>query len=235
MQITFYRHGHANNSSSSHSVVFLPDKESQVVFSNRIDDTIDWNWDSNAGATTPTTKAMYVLWCLKNQMFGYDDSQRKKTKEKTAKWLHTTFSKFITEKDAEIIANLDQKPDDDGDYLYPSGFGGYMSIGVDHQSVITFPNERQTGLININFVEELLEELVKPEYGIQCGNDNGDDYHVVNSDLYKNYMNDIFDFMKNTYGEDKEYLAVKDPGTKEWILSSNQGLMRIRFSADEIL
>lgn len=215
MEITFYRQGHANNSSSSHSLIFAPG------LNGKSDEDREFGWQ-NFTAADKSSKLNYILICLfrtwddlsnirsdnwSNKLgFSYDDLLTMKYLF-FEKWFLKNFSDL--ELDLNIIKN------------------GY----VDHQSIFTFPLYRDATNINIELAREIINELINNDYLILGGNDNDGEIHNL-KDCDTNSKLDFKNFWFSAMERDvKSLLSAYDSLTEEYIISdkSSGSLIKIKF------
>lgn len=157
MKITFYREGHANNSSSSHSLIFT-ENYNQI----NSDETCEFGW-SYFTCGSVEGKKNYILACLRTSFerniklqYNYCDDIEYEDMDVFrdmifVKWVNKHFNEF----------DFDVKNQKD--------------TYVDHQSVFYFPTYRDISKgINKEFAKDLIKEILKPQYIFLGGNDNDD-------------------------------------------------------------
>lgn len=222
MLITFDRKGYANNSSSSHSIIFSPS-----ISKSHSDDynANSFQWD-NFTITSREGKEAYLLtqWLM---------SVYERHSENPSKKIRTLFDELKNNpKTNEIFLHIEDyyytvesEDDDKKDRKWYSS-----DISVDHQSVITWPKNLITNEYDIDFFLEFCKEILEKEYVILGGNDNSDDHPLkpeedVNDDYDFDKKKDVLkrnfiDFY-NSLIESGELFSIKDKKTNEWIISSN--------------
>jgi len=205
MKITFWREGSANNSSSSHSIIFTK-KELRTT------ETSDFGWDffTAADATSKLNYAVISLlsdWNMDNPI----SHCKNISYEEIDEFLHAQFKQWFLENFSEFHIGY-----------WNEIFDGY----VDHQSTFTFPRYRDLSKgINVEFAKAWINELLRDEYKVLGGNDNIDKVHPNKFD------GEINDFIRcyNMFREsDPDSIAVFDELTGEWVISSNSGLFKIK-------
>lgn len=207
IKITFYRPGPANNSSSSHGIIFT--KKDLPT-----DEYVEFGW-SYFTASDERSKKNYALICL------YDTWRR----HNNLGWEHANISyddlkRFYREQFVKWLP-LKLRPD-----YWEDIFDGY----VDHQSLFVFPVYRDVSKgINIEFAIDWINELLSPEYVILGGNDNDGDEHPFSIHDFPALVN-----LSMVYRELCEAsitnIAVKDEMTGEWVISkSGGGILKFKF------
>jgi hypothetical protein len=212
MKITFFRKGHANNSSSSHSLIFSNDSKS---FRNTKSSEFGWDYFT---ASSLEAKKNYIYCCLE-QSFGrsvnisssynkdidYGEVERFR-QNCFLTWLNVHFSEFEFECPEE-------------------------NSYVDHQSVFYFPTYRdKTKGINKQLAKSVIKEFLRPEYVVLGGNDNDDRSHPLadSSDTDIQFIK----FWKFCVDAPELNKAEYDDKTEEFVVSlggRNGSLMKIKF------
>lgn len=218
MKITFYRKGYANNSSSSHSLIFTGDKG---LSSSNANGEYGWNYFTCADKRS---KINYMLITLFNNFSRYSPESKgyitwEDIKELTAlafiKFVRTNFP--ILEKELAI--------------------GNWREGYVDHQSLIGLPiyrnkDEWNQKIINVEFCNALINEIVNKDYAILGGNDNGGDSHPDKNCHIAN--EDTDEMIRFLYGITDQYhcpLCERDNKTGEFVLSKFSGdIMKVKFN-----
>lgn len=205
MKITFWREGSANNSSSSHSIIFS-NKELRTTESSEF----GWHFFTAADKESKLNYAVTSLlanWLADNSIYGcknisYSDiDEFRQTQFK--RWFSENFSEFSIDYWNEI-------------------FDGY----VDHQSTFTFPRYRDLGKgINAEFAKAWINELLRDEYKVLGGNDNTDKAHP---NKFDGEINDFIRCYDMFCESDNDTIAVFDELTDEWVISSKSGLFKIK-------
>lgn len=219
MKITFYRKGFANNSSSSHSLIFT-NKELDN------DEEFEFGWQ-HFTASSKDAKINYLLICLSNQ-------------------IERVFQRSY---EKEFSDGLEQIPIIDKDYEnpfhpykvsehyvkewfkhnLPEYYEQYLELKkttsyVDHQSCLWFPVQRNKSAVNVEFFKDFLSYFVKKNFVVLGGNDNdeygspdrGDDLEDAET-VFKNIWWNIKDISHEMCP-----IAVKDEVTTEWIISNKK-------------
>lgn len=235
MKIKFIRDGFANNSSSSHSLIY-----SRKNFSKMKDDTSDYFGWENFSLVSKESKEEYLFLLLIENFNIYNkcDSIFYKSKRKIGNksdWhclpiFHKTGKKFVLNlnrmETQEYIAKvLKEEFKEFGfdkifsqyDYLMEKNCENYEPI--DHQSVIRFPKD-STGKIHVRFAKDLISYIIHNEFAILGGNDNDcddneyseyDDGHALINILAKSKYDKmviVYDFENGDY-----VLQNQDKGT----------------------
>lgn len=223
MKITFYRQGYANNSSSSHSLIFTREDESK-----RSDESYEFGW-RHFTCSAREDKLNYLYICLHESwfsLFRYQniadnviDNNLKEDYEDIS-WnlfIHKYFPIFYETKKYIKFHYEEER------YSY-----------VDHQSVFTFPCYRDVDKgINIEFANDFINEVVNKNYVILGGNDNEED----NGHKLKYLDTSEHDDVKLLYRclaehSPKDIICVKDDKTGEYVISllKNGNLMKVKFN-----
>jgi len=209
MQITFWREGNANNSSSSHSIIFAKDN-------NLVSDEHSQFGCEYFTAADKQSKLNYALICLYSTWRRFNDmgwNHANINPEDLKHFYQDQFRKWLPKQ------------------LHPSRWVDVFEGFVDHQSNFTFPSYRDVGRgVNIDFAIEWITELMKDEYVILGGNDNNDGEHQskeLSSGTTDLIM--VYNQLCGSYGLNN--IAVKDELTKEWLISlEHGGLIKFKFS-----
>lgn len=214
MKITFFRKGFANNSSSSHSIIFTKDD-----LSGFDSDTTDFG-RYDFVASLPQTKYTYFLICLYNSWICQSGLESESDMVDTGelsecyvrlfcKWLvdnEIGGKKNLTEKDVQTISNL------------------VLGGSVDHESMFYFPLDRQGHKsLNVEFIKFFFKEVCRPEYVILGGSDGS----VHELQKHDTTDNDAEAVIKILYEQFRSYgsidtICVYDSKTKEFVISSNE-------------
>lgn len=205
MKITFWREGSANNSSSSHSIIFS-NKELRTT------ETSDFGWDfftvaDEAAKLNYAVISLYSEWYTDNHISGCKNISSEEIdyfrREKFKQWFRSYFPKFEIEYWHEI-------------------FGGY----VDHQSSFIFPRYRDLSKgINVQFANAWISELLKPEYKVLGGNDNTEGVH---SNRFDGEINDFIKCYDMFCEANRDVITVFDETTSEWVISTDRGLFKFK-------
>lgn len=210
MKITFYRQGHANNSSSSHSLIFTSKHQNIST-----DEEQEFGWHYFTCGTVDGKKN-YLLSCLR-------DSFRRSLKF-SYNYLsdvdHSLFTKF--EKDV-FNTWVDE-------YFSEFEFNTKLDTYVDHQSVFMFPTYRDASKgINKEFAKDLIRKLLEPGFVFLGGNDNDDRSHSLVDLHEENEFVNIWRTFKDAYTLSMVEFDVK---TGEYVFSAggNVGsLLKLKF------
>lgn len=153
MALLNLRMGFATNSSSSHSIVILADKNAQ--YSSDEYHRFEWN---TFIAADETSKRNYLAACVATALYGdghLSDYQRALM--------------------AHALVGSDEKP------VKSTDENGYVSVdapSVDHQSVLALPFTRESfenhDSLSEEFLDDLLAFMLRKDVVILGGNDNGD-------------------------------------------------------------
>jgi hypothetical protein len=224
MKITFLRHGHSNNSSSSHSLIFtrkeLPDS----------DESTDFGWQYFT-CSSREAKLNYILTCLRDCFARkiqfpclynlYDRSNKR-------------WSRAIESAESAIKKIKEDLFED-----YVAAYFGFSDFDVsgyvDHESVINFPLDRGGNKIHHEFARDFINEFVNGNWYVFGGNDNSDEGHPEPPT-----SNDASDFEEfktlwSFLSDSGDHLCVKDPLTGEYVLSNTRGgtyngsILKIKF------
>jgi organic radical activating enzyme len=230
------RYGHANNSSSSHSIVFLGDKKV-------IDDYNEgeFGWDEftlssrKAKEEYMFVQLMYSLPSVTKYSYGVivektiteesnryssEYQQRPEVRMYQARVMLKEFSDVFTEINLEEYA---QKFVDNDDYGI-----------VDHQSVNGFAVDIN-GALHYSFVRKILKTIFENNFVILGGNDNSDNnhphkgHHIENS-FSKKIMN-VFNLISGNSTE--SIICVEDEVNGDFILRNKYRGDKIRFSFEK--
>lgn len=212
MLITFNREGYANNSSSSHSIIF-----SQQLSKTHTDDyeANSFQWD-NFTLTSRYAKESYLLtqW-LMNVYDRHADTHVKKI-------IVLLNELKNNERTNNIFQNIDRYYesiyDEDNNEDNLNWYSSNMS--VDHQSVITWPINVLTQEYDVEFFLDFSEEILEKEYVILGGNDNSNDHPLKPGEGAVILKENFIEFYESLVEAGTLY-SIKDKKTNEWILSSS--------------
>jgi MoaA/NifB/PqqE/SkfB family radical SAM enzyme len=200
MKIFNVRLGLANNSSSTHSIVFLkePGQDKDAYGS-------DFGWDFFTAASEDAKKDYLALTL-------YYNLQRMCSNEMAAtivrEWVGTSF------------------PLETESWDGTKGPDGY----IDHQSIMTFPNEWDGKGIDKRFVDEFKKYLLLPNVAVLGGNDNTEESHPLLRGATKWATDLPLDDCCGNGASD--YVARKDPNHDYWVLFNRKFGTKVRFSFD---
>lgn len=211
MKITFLRHGHSNNSSSSHSLIFTR----QELPSS--DESSEFGWQSFT-CSSKQDKLNYLLTCLYEKfssqlnfpgLYEIDDY-------KNSEW-HS-----YVESSKEALNNLENLMFKTWVKIY-LGFEDFNVSGyVDHQSRISFPYDRGGKKIHHEFAKDFINEFVQSgNWYVFGGNDNEDCSDPPTNDEKSDHedFRAVWKFLTDT----GDIMCVKDPLTSEYVLSNMEG------------
>lgn len=207
MKITFWREGSANNSSSSHSIIFTK-KELGTT------ETSEFGWDFFTAADKESKLnyaviSLYSDWHTDNSIYGCKNISYSDIDE----FRQTQFKRWFSDNFVKFHVEIDNWNDI---------FDGY----VDHQSAFTFPRYRDLSKgINTEFAKAWINELLKDEYKVLGGNDNTDEVHP---NKFDGEINDFIRCYDMFCESDRDTIAVFDESTDEWVISSKSGLFKIK-------
>lgn len=215
MKITFLRRGHANNSSSSHSLIFVDDI-SQI----RNNATTEFGW-SLFTCSSVDAKKNYLLACLKrsyematNITCNYCDDIKYDSLQKMK---DTLFAEWVTLHFSDVKFDLSV----------------ISEVTVDHQSQFIFPlyRNKQRG-INKELARTVIEEVVENNYVLLGGNDNSGDVHPL-KDLDRPANEDFHTFWVFCKDVSPSHMAEYDNKTGEFVVAGDnymgRSLMKVRF------
>lgn len=251
MKIKQIRQGFANNSSSSHSIIWVKDIDS--VSSDDYNCDYGFGWDAFTAADE-YSKEKYLFSSLianfnerliaSKQFYGKrsigninDAGLQFPFVIKNGKKFQLHFGWY---RDSENRFNAVVKP-----YLYQfkdsfSNFDSFLnqcetdadSFSVDHQSLLCFPIDSKTGFIHIDFAKEFIKFIVKENFVILGGNDNGGDDHHYSS---YNDGHKLLSFISNITDNGNNMVVVRDDANEDYVLQlkSRGTVFRVSFSNDE--
>lgn len=212
MNITFLRNCFANNSSSSHSLIFSPNVEDDLCCSG-----FDFGWDDFALASK-NAKLKYMLAALWDTWGQYNRFNNTiiDTSE-TNKFSRIEFKKFIVNNFSDTFPRKMINACTSQEYY-----------GIDHQSQITFPLHRDYGyrangkFFNLNFAKDFINFIVNNPFVILGGNDNDGGNPKKSSDIGEfNDIKTLWDFLQDR--GDYSCVTEKDELTGEYIISRIEG------------
>lgn len=211
-KITFHRKGHANNSSSSHSLIFMSDPSK--VSCDGTDGEYGWQFFTLASEEEKKRYAMVALRDSYQSLFRFhtpaanywDEDFSKVITVRFFKWVKKHLSEFFTQEELD-------------DYQYEeTGNGGYHGIGyIDHQSRFTFPCHRDISKgIHEGFASAWLKEFLKPNYIVLGGNDNtSHDHSLLEHDEGADKL--LYDMLCER--DSQSILCTNDEKTGEFVIS----------------
>ena len=223
MKINFFRNGFANNSSSTHSIIFTSDVGKDV-------DTEDYGW-GNFLCSSKKTKASYMLCMLKQQL-----------EECTDQSLHCAISEFLS---GEALGKIFH--DDDNILVTGEEYNDILEYvketlpyyEIDHQSVFFFPHDHsdvfydeerrvKKSCINMDFFYDFCKHIIFNSFVIVGGNDNDDEGNpsFPSIDNTPESFNRLLMFMQST-----ELSCIKD--NDNWVIYDKYKGSEFCFSFNE--
>lgn len=211
MNITFYRKGFANNSSSSHSLIFTKED-----LSRKTDEDAEFGWDYFTCADKEA-KENYLLICLRESWKGWanirsdglDYKEMERFKDNQFEmWLGAMIPELLNA-NTRLLNRFNH---------------------VDHQSIFTFPCYRDLRGINVDFARAIINEITSKNYAFLGGNDNDDNEHS-----FKHLDTDKNKAVKTLWRHLRELdprslLCERDEKTGEFIVSRRDGdIMKVNF------
>ena len=219
IRINFWRQGHANNSSSDHSLIWTP-----KVGTLEDSGTSEFGW-SDFVCSSRGSKIRYMLCCLYSSyrdVTGIEAYGGIIDAGHVESFILDHFRKWAC-KNFPVLGTT-----------RINNFSNHMGQGyVDHQSVITFPCHRDvSNHLNLGFAQDFITEIVDGDYAILGGNDNEDDPHPLAGldDKDGNLLSKVHHLLKQG-GRPKEILCEKDGKIGDYVLSSRSrgDIMRVTF------
>lgn len=166
--ITYSRLGFANNSSSSHSIIFVGDKK--IANDYCAGDGFGWDFFTASDRESKERYMFQLLIYTAERIFPHESSsllewQLREEMQRLCviKFIETNKSKLTAFQHLDTFLE-EYKKDEFGDY-------------IDHESVIPLPRTRAGNKIDVMFFNDLCTELFKDGYVILGGNDNADEEH----------------------------------------------------------
>ncbi len=216
VKISFFREGHANNSSSTHNLIWTSKAKE---FEDTNDEDFGWNHftcSSRKSKMLYITACLYSSYCSATKINTYDSIIES---EELDSFILAQFRKWVKEhipmlKGTSISFN-------------PSN--NY----VDHQSYICFPYYRKARqYINVEFARDFVKEMVDGDYVILGGNDNGESEHPLLGldEKESNALSMVYRMITDV--GDGTVFCVKDHKIGDYVMSSNTGtgnVMRVSF------
>lgn len=219
VEITFFRRGHANNSSSTHSLIFA--SEDNILSDDNHGDYYGWE---QFVISSPQKKFEYFI------LAAYYAFQKTVAVECSDWWMtyKNDFDAYLFEGFVHMLYKTNPPWD-------VSKIGELIAEGsIDHQSVMAFPTYRNPlrGL-NREFLKAWMREICENNYMILGGNDNSDDEEQnLNRDRdlsgEKNDFKRLYKFLCDKPLPMCEF----DVKTGEYVLSCQHegSLMKLKFS-----
>lgn len=250
MYIKSIRYGFANNSSSSHSIVFLGNHKAH----DNIDEDFGWDFFTACSKEskikycfstllsqnkvvsyipkTPLTEK--IGWLnpfeaddiLKNKKLTWKDLEKEEYKDKIdfARGISEGMKwEIIKEKFSSLFGEKTINDWKNGEYSIPY---------IDHQSVIALPRNPD-GSVHIEFAKNLFSVLINENFAILGGNDNSDHGHELSSMNTYSDNSIIIKTMKilNMIGtENSGPICIYDEKSEDFIIQDNSSGNKIRLS-----
>lgn len=251
MKIKNIRYGHANNSSSTHSIVFLGDNHTKAQDDS---DGHDYGWD-HFTLSSRKAKEAYLLIVLFNNIsgseinratslrtivektkkyknYGYADKTETLAWEKQLETKHREFEakdstvthahcvKLLKENfsDVFIKTNLEEELEE------------ILKGHIDHQSYIDLPFDKFKQ-INFDFVKQIFNLILKNNFAIFGGNDNGGDLedHPYHGLIKKSKVSIQVEKIMNLIGYGGN-VFVYDDLNNDFVVQSKTSGNKVRFS-----
>lgn len=210
MKITFLRHGHSNNSSSSHSLIFTR----QELPSS--DESSEFGWQSFT-CSNKQDKLNYLLTCLCEKfshgisfpnLYNIDDYE------------NDDWHAYIGSA-REVLGGVEKGLFQNWVKIY-LGYENFDVSGyVDHQSRISFPSDRGGEKIHLEFAKSFINEFISGNWYVFGGNDNEDRRDPPINDEKSDHedFRAVWKFLTDT----GDIMCVKDQLTNEYVLSNMDG------------
>lgn len=207
MKTTFLRIGHANNSSSSHSVIFVNDSLKNKIHDN-YDDDFQFGWETFT-LSSREAKARYCFMALLD-FWGrykgnnhYEREQFNKSfnalKSRVKRWM-PVFNEWID------------------DWSIDEVYDGY----IDHQSLFTFPTYRDPSKgLHKEFAKDWCYSIINKNFVVLGGNDNGGEHDLASSGDNGKI---VFDQLVEV-GELP--MCEYDDTTHEYVISTNGRMLKV--------
>lgn len=223
MRITFLRHGHSNNSSSSHSLIFT---RGAMPYSN---ESTEFGWNSFT-CSDKNDKLNYLLICLYGNFKRLMDFPHlyKITDYNNKEW--SGILDEVREKLGEIEFGLFK----DWARIYLGQTVFDISGYVDHQSAIFFPLDRSGEKIHHEFAKDFIREFVNNNWYVFGGNDN-DEYQLSPPTEDEKSDCEQFRIVWSFLTDTRDIICVKDSLTGEYVLSNiggtryNGSILKVKF------
>lgn len=244
ISIKSIRMGHANNSSSSHSLVFLGDKKIE----DNIYDNEGFGWQYFT-ASSRKTKELYLLRTLFYNLEGvthlhkkrilieknentllqqnstyyeprYHDVDKLLSKKYCCRIIKSNFSDIFLENNLNELLNRILNDNDDYEY------------SIDHQSIINLPVNKYQELDYI-FIKKLFSIILDNNFAILGGNDNSVDNHPnLEHHINNKFSDNISNILKLIGVESSSYNTVihYDELNDDYILQYKDSANKFRFS-----
>lgn len=171
MKIKAIRRGFANNSSSTHSIIFVSDEAKvQTIKDKGADGEFGWNFFT---AKTREAKEAYLFINMIESIESKRPIEIKFVDWDESQEIKKEFVISLLEKKAHLFSFFRT-----WQALLEGYKGGDLGY-VDHQSVIDLPLDKSGKFISFEFYAAFCKEILKPNYLILGGNDNTEDSHPL--------------------------------------------------------
>ena len=241
MEIIFYRKGYANNSSSSHALVFLDDKTKIETQDRDVANGFQWN---SFIASSRESKLKYMLSSISSWFYRayqgrysvYDETGEGQfiTAEMIRGFEASLFSAYIKKYHLDYFFNSICKNNNLIEEIVSSiSNNNYDLFCVDHQSLLRLPINRTGKNIHIGFMKSLFSEIIENNYVFLGGNDNDEESRAINNPVYDrriNNKNHIIEFVNFIKDAPCDILCVYDKKCDHFVLSKMNGpIMMVKF------
>jgi MoaA/NifB/PqqE/SkfB family radical SAM enzyme len=221
MGLIFHRRGYANNSSSTHSIITLSQKDSDVIDSDENEGDTSFGWGDFV-LQSKKQKLIYFLTQIKSQVINW----------KTPEYVETGFISHIVNKFASKIIS---------DPIELSDIRVTLeSSNIDHQSIITFPVSHEfaefknggvsnSELFDEEFFFDLLEFVCNENNLTVFGGNDNQEYNI--SDKYQDdaesWVKELFSFIDKGY---QGTTSIYDEDSESWTLYNKSTGSELCFS-----
>lgn len=208
MITTFHRQGDANNSSSSHSIIFTNEKLKTDEYSE-----FGWNFFTCANKQA---RANYIACIIRGQAH---------------QSVGLTYNYDVLRMYPKFISKIDNTRREIIDAILKDIMGEFEvddSAYVDHQSTLYLPLCRNNDTIEQSFAKQFVAYFVNSNFVILGGNDNDDESHpLLDKDTAE--QEDFKELWRML--QSGQTRAVFDSKTSEWVIKSyfNGSVMKIKF------
>lgn len=236
MKVVSYRHGFANNSSSSHSIILINNKDKFDSIKDDGESEFGWNYFT---VKDYDSKLRYLLITLIDNLSMRISVNANSEIEwsETTKYRNQIIYDLIVKSDYFFIDNRDLKLEDSfkqlfNEFLSDDKYGDHGLGYIDHQSVITLPLDNKDK-ISIPFFNDLVKELLFSNYLILGGNDNDEESHYL-SDSGDTDMKFIINFLLGkTDDRPERFKVIKDNLNNDWVLQDKYYGSIVRLTFDD--
>lgn len=218
MHIKTIRYGHANNSSSTHSLIFLGDRHVPS------DSETEYGWNDFT-LTSRFEKAMYLLMMLSSNLRHVKYFNRTMLIETTGH--HEKFDSYHCEhlNEAETFRLHDTYVAENfGDLFTKEEIQTWIQTRedryIDHQSHINLPFTMDRNL-HIEFIKKYFGYILNQNFAILGGNDNSDGHPMQDEHVETPFSNMVLNAYN--YGDYQRAICVYDDLNDDYILSRENG------------